>query len=167
MKRRKCYGEVVNVIKLNKIRTMKKILSAIVLLSAAVSVYADDAKEEKNDSTGGFVFTDVKVLKTTPVKDQNKSGTCWCFAGTSFFEDEIMRKGGKELDLSEMYTVRQCYLDKAENYVRMNGATNFAPAVRCSMCPTCGNVTARCPKACIRDWNTARRNMCTASLTLC
>lgn len=126
MKRRKCYGEVVNVIKLNKIRTMKKILSAIMLLSAVAGVYADDVKEEKNDSTGGFVFTDVKVLKTTPVKDQNKSGTCWCFAGTSFFEDEIMRKGGKELDLSEMYTVRQCYLDKAENYVRMNGATNFA-----------------------------------------
>lgn len=96
------------------------------LAVVGMNVYADDVKEEKNDSTGGFVFTDVKVLKTTPVKDQNKSGTCWCFAGTSFFEDEIMRKGGKELDLSEMYTVRQCYLDKAENYVRMNGATNFA-----------------------------------------
>jgi len=42
------------------------------------------------------------------------------------FEDEIVRKGGKSLDLSEMYTVRQCYLDKADRYVRMNGKTNFA-----------------------------------------
>ena len=65
------------------------------------------------------------VIETTPVKDQNKSGTCWCFAGTSMFEDEIVRRGGKPLDLSEMFTVRQCYLDKADKYVRMNGATNF------------------------------------------
>ena len=72
------------------------------------------------------MFTDVKVIPTTSVKDQNKSGTCWCFAGTSFFEDEIVRKGGQPLDLSEMFTVRQCYLDKADKYVRMGGATNFA-----------------------------------------
>lgn len=37
-----------------------------------------------------------------------------------------MRKGGPELDLSEMYTVRQCYLDKADKYMRMDGTTNFA-----------------------------------------
>ena len=48
------------------------------------------------------------------------------FCGNFVFEDEILRKGGPELDLSEMFTVRQCYLDKAENYVRMNGATNFS-----------------------------------------
>ena len=35
------------------------------------------------DSTG-FKFTDIKVNPTTPVKDQNKSGTCWSFSGTSF-----------------------------------------------------------------------------------
>ena len=42
---------------------MKKILSAMMLLSAVFPMSADDVKEEKNDSTGGFVFTDVKVLK--------------------------------------------------------------------------------------------------------
>ena len=104
---------------------MKRIISAIVVATACVSAWADNSVE-KNDSTGGFVFTDVKVLNTTSVKDQNKSGTCWCFAGTSFFEDEILRKGGAELDLSEMYTVRQCYIDKAEKYVRMYGSMNFA-----------------------------------------
>lgn len=85
----------------------------------------EDKTEADADSTG-FTFTDVMVIETTPVKDQNKSGTCWCFAGTSMFEDEIVRRGGKPLDLSEMFTVRQCYLDKADKYVRMNGATNFA-----------------------------------------
>lgn len=80
---------------------------------------------EKTDSTG-FTFTDIKVLPHTSVKDQNKSGTCWCFASTSFIEDEILRQGGDSLDLSEMFTVRQCYLDKAIRYIRLYGQTNFA-----------------------------------------
>ncbi len=86
-----------------------------------------DADSVATDSAMKFKFTDVKVIPTTPVKDQNKSGTCWCFAGTSFFEDEVLGRDGKELDLSEMFTVRQCYLDKADRYVRMGGATNFSP----------------------------------------
>lgn len=91
------------------------------LAAAALSVQpADSAKADT-----AFVFTDVVTIKTTPVKDQNKSGTCWCFAGTSFFEDEILRKTGKEYDLSEMYTVRHTYADKADRYVRMYGKTNF------------------------------------------
>ena len=85
-------------------------------------VYA--AADETPDTS--FVFTDVVTVKTTPVKDQNKSGTCWCFCGTSFAEEEILRKGGKELDLSEMFTVRNCYIDKAKRYVRMYGECNFA-----------------------------------------
>lgn len=77
------------------------------------------------DSTG-FKFTDVKVNKTTSVKDQNKSGTCWSFSATSFVEEDVMRRGGPELDLSEMYAVRNCYIDKAKKYIRTNGKTNFA-----------------------------------------
>lgn len=77
------------------------------------------------DSTG-FKFTDIISIPTTSVKDQNKSGTCWCFSGTSLIEDEVMRKGGPELDISEMYTVRQAYIDKAKKYIRTNGKINFA-----------------------------------------
>jgi bleomycin hydrolase len=87
-------------------------------------VAADD-KIEIPDSTG-FKFTDIKLVKTTPVKDQNKSGTCWSFAGISFLEDEVMHKGGPELDLSEMFVVRKCYEKKADKYVRMDGKINFA-----------------------------------------
>lgn len=94
-------------------------------LCMAVGAQADDKKAE-NDSTGGFKFTDVKVVKTTPVKDQNKSGTCWSFSGISFLEDEILRKTGKEVDLSEMFVVRHCYNDKADKFIRMNGTINFA-----------------------------------------
>lgn len=77
------------------------------------------------DSTG-FIFTDIKVNPTTSVKDQNKSGTCWSFSATSFIEEDVMRRGGPELDLSEMYAVRNCYRDKAKKYIRTNGKNNFA-----------------------------------------
>lgn len=77
------------------------------------------------DSTG-FTFKDVKVNPTTSVKDQNKSGTCWSFAATSFLEEDVLRRGEKELDLSEMWAVRNCYIDKAKKYIRSNGVTNFA-----------------------------------------
>lgn len=77
------------------------------------------------DSTG-FTFTDIKLIRTTPVKDQNKSGTCWAFSGTSVLEEEVLRKGGPELDLSEMWTVRNCYIDKAKKYIRTGGNINFA-----------------------------------------
>lgn len=99
-------------------------IASIIALACAGTVYAA-ADEAKPDSTG-FTFTDVKLVKTTPVKDQNKSGTCWSFSGLSFLEDEILRKTGKEMDLSEMFVVRHCYDDKADKYVRTNGKINFA-----------------------------------------
>ncbi len=37
-----------------------------------------------------------------------------------------MRKGGPELDVSEMFIVRNAYIDKAKKYMRMNGKCNFA-----------------------------------------
>lgn len=103
---------------------MKYIIASILAGTLAFNAAADD-KVIVPDSTG-FKFTDVKVVKTTPVRDQNQSGTCWCFSTNSFLEEEMMRKGGKPVDLSEMYVVRQCYLDKARKYVRMDGKVNFA-----------------------------------------
>jgi bleomycin hydrolase len=77
------------------------------------------------DSTG-FTFTDLKVIKSTPVKDQDRSGTCWCYSTNTFFENEILRKTGKEVHLSEGFVVSHCYLDKAMKYIRMDGEINFA-----------------------------------------
>ena len=106
--------------------SMNKYLFGAMALCLALGAQAKDKKTSENDSTGGFKFTDVTVVKTTPVKDQNKSGTCWSFSGISFLEDEILRKTGKEVDLSEMYVVRHCYNDKADKFIRMNGTINFA-----------------------------------------
>lgn len=104
---------------------MKKYALMLAAAAFAVGSAAADDDVVVPDSTG-FTFTDVKLVRTTPVKDQHKSGTCWCFAGTSLLEDEILRKTGREIDLSEMWTVRHCYGDKADRFVRMYGATNFA-----------------------------------------
>ena len=93
---------------------MKKTILALSLLAPAAAfslgmpapaLSADDPEIIVPDSTG-FKFTDVTLVKTTPVKDQNKSGTCWCFSGLSMLEEDILRKGGPEVDLSEMWVVR-------------------------------------------------------------
>lgn len=105
---------------------MKKYISAVALCMGVLCLNAQESADTALVDTA-FVFTDVISIPTTSVKDQNKSGTCWCFAGTSYFEDEILRKKGDSLDISEMYTVRKCYEDKAEKYLRMYGATNCSP----------------------------------------
>ena len=103
---------------------MKKLFLTLLAAGIAFAGLADD-KVVIPDSTG-FKFTDIKVIKTTPVKDQNKSGTCWCYSSNTFFEDEILRKTGKEVHLSEGFVVYHCYLDKAIKYIRMDGRINFA-----------------------------------------
>ena len=97
------------------------------IFSGVAAMPADQSEPEviTPDSTG-FTFTDDISIATTPVKNQNKSGTCWCFAGTSMLEEDVLRKGGPELDLSEMYWVRQNYIDKAKKYISMDGKINFA-----------------------------------------
>jgi len=67
----------------------------------------------------GYQFTPVVELKNTSVKNQAGTGTCWCFATTSFIESELLRMGKGEYDLSEMFIVRQNYIDKLQdNYLR-------------------------------------------------
>ena len=65
--------------------------------ASGMSVQCDtpDSVAVEQPDTVKFQFTDITVVPTTSVKDQNKSGTCWCFAGTSMFEDEIVRKAAR------------------------------------------------------------------------
>lgn len=88
--------------------------------------------QEAADTT--FVFKDIKVNPTTSVKDQNKSGTCWSFSGVSFLEDELLKNGKGEFDLSEMYIARQCYIDKAIHYVRYSAPQILDRAAASLMC---------------------------------
>lgn len=78
------------------------------------------------ETTQGYVFTTIVDLEATPVENQGQSGTCWSYSATSFLESEMIRMGKAPVDLSEMYTVRKVYQDKAEKYVRLHGSLNFA-----------------------------------------
>jgi len=67
----------------------------------------------------GYQFTEVMRLPATPVKNQASTGTCWCFATVSFMESELLRTGKGEYDLSEMFLVRQKYMNQLQdNYLR-------------------------------------------------
>ncbi len=72
-----------------------------------------------------YRFTNEISLPATPVKNQNRSGTCWSFSGISFFESELLRMGKGEYNLSEMFVVRTSYAMKARKYARMHGTINF------------------------------------------
>lgn len=85
-------------------------------------------KPESNDSTDSKkpVFTVVKEIPITSVKNQNRSGTCWNFSTLSFFEAEILKKSGKTYDLCEMFVCNKNYIDRAVLKVRMHGDAQFS-----------------------------------------
>ena len=73
-----------------------------------------------------YSFKEIIDLEATPVISQGNTGTCWSFSSTSFLESEIIRMKGKAIDLSEMYTVRNIYPLKAENFIMRQGKAQFS-----------------------------------------
>lgn len=91
-----------------------------VIALATMPVFAN---AETKDSTK-YEFTTVVSQKATPVKNQASTGTCWCFSTTSFFESELLRMGKGEYDLSEMFIVRQKYINQINNNFLRRGKGN-------------------------------------------
>ncbi len=107
---------------------MKRIVFLLAGCLLTLSVAAQD-----------YQFTTVVSHKTTTVKDQAQTGTCWCFGTVSFLESELLRMGKGEYDLSEMYTVRKTYERRFfDNYLR-RGRGNLGPG---SVCHTVTNTSA-------------------------
>ncbi len=79
-----------------------------------------------NNTESKYQFTIEKKLDVTPVKNQNKSGTCWSFSTNSFLESEVIRMGKQPVDLSMMWVVRNMYNERAWNYLRRQGKAQFA-----------------------------------------
>src|SRR5690606_24745443 len=73
-----------------------------------------------------YQFTHIVNNDHTEVLSQGQTGTCWSFSTTSFLESEVKRITGKDVDLSEMYTVRMTYPEKAYNYVYRQGKAQFS-----------------------------------------
>ena len=77
-----------------------------------------------------YQFTIVKENPITSIKNQNRSGTCWCFSALSFLESEAIKaKGIKDPalypDFSEMFVVRKAYYDRSLKYVRLDGKLQY------------------------------------------
>ena len=103
---------------------MKKILSLALLACIALGANAEEKKNAENKNKP--VFTTIKANKITSIKDQNRSGTCWAYSTLSFFESEILKKTGKEVDLCEAFVANKTYMDRATMTVRMHGDTSFS-----------------------------------------
>ncbi|MCC8153399.1 MAG: aminopeptidase [Tannerellaceae bacterium] len=99
---------------------MKNIISAALVLAITLT------SQVKAQNEGEYQFTPVKELKITPVKNQNRTGTCWSFSGIGMIESELIRMGKGEHDLSEMFIVSHSYKDQADKYIRTHGCLNFA-----------------------------------------
>lgn len=104
---------------------MKKNLYLIIAAVLFLGFTANAQDTIRNKKGGGYLFTKVTNLDATPVQDQNNTGTCWSFSALSYFESELLRMGKGTQNLSEMFVVRQSYIDKADKYVRMHGKSNF------------------------------------------
>jgi len=109
---------------------MKKIIVTATL--AALAVFSAAAQRPAAPvKPADYQFTTVKENPVTPVKNQYRSGTCWCFSALSFLESEAIKaKGIKDPalypDFSEMFVVRKAYADRARKFVRLDGKLNFA-----------------------------------------
>ena len=82
---------------------------------------------QSTGTTGPYTFTIAKENAVGSIENQCQTGTCWSFATISFLEAEVIRKGGKAVDLSEMFNVRVTYPLKADAFVRYQGKQQFGP----------------------------------------
>ncbi len=105
-----------------------RVLLVLLIISLLFTMpFNSEAKKKKKSDKPVYKFTTEKEIKAVSVKSQGRTGTCWSFATISFLESEVLRKTGiKDIDLSEMYIVRNVYNRKAKNFVRLHGLTNFS-----------------------------------------
>lgn len=99
---------------------MKKLMVMAVAAVCALPTIA-----ESGDS---LVFETVIANPVTSIKNQNNSGTCWCYSSLAFLESEAMKKNPKikDLDLCESFVVNKTYIDRADRNVRTHGDASFS-----------------------------------------
>lgn len=100
---------------------MRKAIVCLSFFFAAFPTWAQPSLDNVGE------FTTVIRVDHTPVKDQAETGTCWSFSTTSLLESQTLRSKLGEFDLSEMFIVRNIYMDKARNYILRQGNAQFGP----------------------------------------
>jgi bleomycin hydrolase len=111
---------------------MKKFFLSVCAISVALVSFAQadvpvanrqPIAKTKGPGRGGF--TVLNNVEATPVKNQAQTNTCWSFSTTSLVESQCLKNNLGEFDLSEMFTVRNIYIEKAKNYVLRQGSAQF------------------------------------------
>ncbi|SED08486.1 bleomycin hydrolase [Tenacibaculum sp. MAR_2009_124] len=64
-------------------------------------------------------------IKSSPLKNQQSSGTCWSFATTSFIETEAIRLRKEPISLSPIFYVHPTYIEKAKKYIDSEGKSRL------------------------------------------
>ncbi len=67
----------------------------IIIWTLSVSI-----AQKVNKETSPYNFEMIYEIPATPVKSQNRSGTCWTYASASFIESELLKAGKVEFDIS-------------------------------------------------------------------
>lgn len=77
----------------------------------------------------GFVYAQepvtIKKITAGTVKYQGGTNTCWSFSTTSLIESAEIQNADKDIDISELYTSRNLFIEKAKRYILSNGTTLF------------------------------------------
>lgn len=105
---------------------MKKVFLFLVSVSTAGFAFAQADALSTTNPPAKINFTVLKKNPATAVKNQAATGTCWSFSTTSLVESQAIKNNLGEFDLSEMFTVRNIYIEKAKNYVLRQGRAQFS-----------------------------------------
>jgi len=66
-----------------------------------------------------------KQVLAGSVKYQGNTNTCWSFSTTSLIESGEIARDKKDIDLSETFTAREMFMEKARRYILSGGTTFF------------------------------------------
>lgn len=108
---------------------MKKLVSVLIaamfICGSTLAQIGEKGKRQAQVAADGFTI--VKSNAATPVKNQARTGTCWSFSTSSLLESQFIKNTGKaDIDLSEVFTVYNIYVEKAKNYILRQGKTQFS-----------------------------------------
>lgn len=106
-------------------KNVSVVLSALFICGTAMAQIGEKGKRQAQVAADGFTI--VKSNAVTPVKNQARTGTCWSFSTSSLLESQFIKNTGKaDIDLSEIFTVYNIYIEKAKNYILRQGKTQFS-----------------------------------------
>ncbi|WP_410881031.1 aminopeptidase C [Myroides sp. DW712] len=116
---------------MNKKTIQSWVLTAVLSVITASTTVAQDnlvnaLKLNASDKSKElFQFKPVVDIENTSIKNQGSSGTCWSYSANSFIESEMMRMGKRPVEISQIYSARNAYIEKGKMYVRMQGAVTL------------------------------------------